>query len=93
MLVDYQDKTLMEALVKLISITDDSVLLKRSGSFEQMEEIKYRFKCLNLDNVDEITKLNNYCIENDLSFGGSADILITSIYLKKLQEIFSFIEL
>lgn len=93
MITDYEDQTLIKALVKLITITDDSVLLKRSGSFEKMEEIIYKFKHLNLNNPEDINDLTNYCIEKNLSFGGSADLLITAIYLTKLQETFTFLEL
>ena len=68
MIIDYEDQTLIRALVKLITITDDSVLLKRSGSFEKTKEIIYKFKHLDLNDLEAINDLTNYCIENNLSF-------------------------
>jgi triphosphoribosyl-dephospho-CoA synthetase len=91
-LTDFSDKKLIKTLVKLITITNDSVLLKRSKSIEKMDLVIQKFKLLNLHNQEEVKLLTNYCIQNNLSFGGSADLLITSIYLKKLLNKFSFIE-
>ncbi|MGI6781662.1 MAG: triphosphoribosyl-dephospho-CoA synthase [Acholeplasmataceae bacterium] len=93
LLDNFEDKTLLKALVKLIIKTNDTVLLKRSGSLDNLKQIKKKFKSLNIDDMDEVNELSDYCIENNLSFGGSADLLTTSIYLKKMQEIFSFIQL
>lgn len=92
-LENFKDQTLLNTLIKLIIKTDDSVLLKRSGNIETLKEIKKKFKSLDVNNIDEVRALSDYCINNNLSFGGSADLLVTSIYLKKIQEIFNFIQI
>ena len=73
-----------KSLIDLIINVEDTTLLKRCGSIENYLEIKERFKSLRLDNLDLMTEK---CIKLNLSFGGSADLLIVSIFLNKLKKV------
>ena len=73
-----------KALIDLIISVEDTNLLKRCGSIENYLEIKKRFKNITLDNLDKVTEK---CIKLNLSFGGSADLLIVSIFLNKFIKI------
>ena len=83
--LDLNDKsTWTMVLAKLISISDDTILLKRCGSLEKYIEVKQMFKDFNGD-IDEMTA---YCIKNNLSFGGSADLLAVSLFIKLMENEF-----
>ncbi len=73
-----------EALIDLIINVEDTNLLKRCGSIENYIEIKEKFKKIRIDDIDRITEK---CIKLNLSFGGSADLLIVSIFLNKINQI------
>lgn len=87
-LFDLNDN-LLNPLVYLISNVDDTVLLKRCKNILKYQEIKERFRSLNVNNIDEVKELNDYCTLNNLSFGGSADLLITAIFLDKYFKMFN----
>lgn len=72
------------ALIDLIINVEDTNLLKRCGSIENYIEIKERFKKVRIEDIDRITEK---CIKLNLSFGGSADLLIVSIFLNKINQI------
>lgn len=72
---------LLDTLIKLIYISNDTILYKRAGSYEKYLSIKEKFQDIRSCDVDEINDLNYFCIQNNLSFGGAADLLIISIYL------------
>ena len=74
-----------KALIDLIINVEDTNLLKRCGSIENYIEIKERFKKVRIEDIDRITEK---CIKLNLSFGGSADLLIVSIFLNKINQIF-----
>ena len=78
---DITDKT--EILVDFIREIDDTSFLKRSKSIEFYLEVKDLFKKLDVSNSIEVDKLNHFCIKNNLSFGGSADLLIVLLFIKK----------
>ena len=78
----------MKALCNLIINIDDTVLYKRCNDINLYYEVKEKFKKL-LNNDISIEELNDYCINNNLSFGGSADLLIVSIFIKKIEELFN----
>ena len=81
------DKSKTEALCYLINNIDDTVLLKRCNDIKYYYEVKDKFKNISYTNINE---LNEYCINNNLSFGGSADLLIVSIFIKNINKIFNF---
>lgn len=73
------------SLIYLISNIDDTVLLKRCGTYQKYLDIKIKFKELVISE-SSINELNKYCINNNLSFGGAADLLIVTIFLKKINQ-------
>lgn len=79
------DELLREVLQQLIRSTDDTVLLKRSGSFEKYMMIKKRVASIDVRNLDEVKTFTVYAIENHLSFGGAADLLIATIFLYEIK--------
>jgi len=87
-LSDYSDESKLDTLMYLISIVDDTVLLKRTGSYERYLKIKEIFKKHIHSNRANILSLDHYCIENNLSFGGSADLLVLTIFIKRVSEIY-----
>jgi holo-ACP synthase CitX len=83
-LKNFSQESRIKTLMYLISVTDDTVLLKRSKDIDQYNNIKRLFKSKLGGSQEEILELDKYCIKNNLSFGGSADLLILTIFLKKI---------
>ena len=83
------NKSLLKALCYIIYNIDDTVLLKRCNDINYYYQVKQKFKDLKYDK-DSIENLNEYCINNNLSFGGSADLLIVSVFIKKIHQLFNF---
>lgn len=77
---DLSKKSLTMTLIKLIQMSDDTVFLKRAGSIENYYYFKELFKKIKIYNEDDVYSLTKLCIKNNLSFGGSADLLIVTIY-------------
>ena len=73
------------SLIYLISNIDDTVLLKRCGTYQKYLDIKIKFTELVISD-SSINDLNKYCLNNNLSFGGAADLLIVTIFLKKINQ-------
>ncbi|QWC00049.1 citrate lyase holo-[acyl-carrier protein] synthase [Mycoplasmatota bacterium] len=76
----------LKVLVYLIYNIEDTNLLKRSKSLDFYKKVKKLFKELNINHQNQVNQLSEYCIEHRLSFGGSADLLIVTIFIKKLME-------
>ncbi len=81
---DFSQESRTRTLMYLVSVTEDTVLLKRSKDIDQYKDIKNMFKTNMNSSKEEILLLDKYCIKNNLSFGGSADLLILAIFLKKI---------
>lgn len=79
----------LKALCELIVNVDDTVLIKRCNSIEEYYDVKRMFRDL-LNNKVSIDELNDYCIFKGYSFGGCADLLIISLFIKKINKIFNF---
>ncbi|MGD9886557.1 MAG: citrate lyase holo-[acyl-carrier protein] synthase [Bacilli bacterium] len=84
---DFEMTTLRKMLVKLIGLAEDTVLLKRSGNMDCYLEVKSRFLKLDIDHFDEVL-LTKQCVDENLSFGGAADLLIVAIFLKRFSQTF-----
>lgn len=83
------DQSKIKALCDLIINIDDTVLFKRCNyDYQKYINVKNMFKQY-LDNKLDINELNKYCIDDNLSFGGSADLLIVSVFVKKINKIFN----
>ncbi len=80
------DQTLRMVLKTLILATDDTVMLKRSGSLETYQKIKKMFVDLDPTDSHEVKKLTSYMIDNKLSFGGAADLLIGTLFLHSIHQ-------
>jgi holo-ACP synthase/triphosphoribosyl-dephospho-CoA synthase len=79
------DNELRELLRKLIVLCEDTVFLHRAQSLDHYVHMKHKFETLNIINIDEVKQLNQECIEKNLSFGGAADLLVTTLFLKKVE--------
>jgi triphosphoribosyl-dephospho-CoA synthetase len=82
---DLSDQTLRHILRDLIIVSEDTVLLKRAGSLDKYYETKELIKKVNINSIEEVKSFTDYAISNDLSFGGSADLLIAYLYLKHIH--------
>ena len=78
--------SLHKALNELIIEAEDTVLLKRSGSIDKYYEVKNIVKKLDSTSVEDIKNFTTLAIENNWSFGGSADLLIVGIYLRFFKD-------
>lgn len=83
---------LLSVFVKFIIDLEDTVFLKRAKSLKKYEDIKNEFRNLDLNDSIKVNKLNQKMIDQHLSFGGSADMLVLYILIFKLnQNIFQII--
>lgn len=80
----FSQSSRLRTLMFLISEVDDTVLLKRCSDIDQYYDIKRMFKETIDKDEEAIVKLDKYCLKHNLSFGGSADLLILTIFLKKI---------
>lgn len=71
-------------MIGLIKDVEDTVLLKRAGSLEKYHHYRKLIGDIPIDE-ERIQAITTECIEHNLSFGGSADLLIVSIFLKKVE--------
>ena len=85
--IEFDKASLICALAKIIASIDDTVFLKRAKTIEKYNYYKERFNKFTYNELDELTNLS---IKDNLSFGGSADILIATIFLKKLKEFIDY---
>ncbi len=75
------DSSLRGLLKMIVLSTDDTVLLKRAGSLERYMMIKRKLAEVDTDNLDEVIEFTKYCIDENISFGGAADLLVSTIFL------------
>jgi len=81
---------LHRALCALIGVVEDTTLLKRAASRTRYEEIRMKFARIDDFGREKMALLTAECIAEGLSFGGSADLLATSVFLKRIQAQFHF---
>jgi holo-ACP synthase CitX len=87
LLRNFNSKTLLELLVYYIIHIEDTTLLKRAKDINLYNSVKKMFSKLDLNSNEQINLLNDFCIGNNLSFGGSADLLVVSVFLKKIDNL------
>lgn len=80
------DERMREVLQLLIRSTDDTVLLKRAGNFEKYMAIKKKVASLNVHQIDEVRRFTQEAIDENISFGGSADLLIATLFMHELEK-------
>ena len=81
---DLEESSLEKTLINIILNIDDTVMLKRAKSIEKYLSVKDRIK--NINSLDELIVVNNYCIKENISVGGACDILICVIFLKLINK-------
>ena len=67
-------------------------MLKRAKTIDKYYDIKLKFSEINLDNkLDSnlLEKLNKQMIDENISFGGCADMLICAVFLRLIQNDFN----
>lgn len=79
-------EALTMALVTIIRGLEDTVLLKRSGSLEKYNYFKNLVGTIDVYDEVRIEEVTKECVKNNISFGGAADILAISIFIKKMKE-------
>ncbi|MDC7244232.1 MAG: triphosphoribosyl-dephospho-CoA synthase [Sphaerochaetaceae bacterium] len=82
---DFSKESRINTLMYLISVVEDTVLLKRCVNFEEYLSVKNLFRDNLFCDENRIEELNKYCVKKNYSFGGSADLLILAIFLKKIK--------
>jgi holo-ACP synthase CitX len=85
---DITPSSLHMGLIKAIDISNDSVLLKRSGSMKKYQYYKDLIISIKEYNIEKIKMVTKECIDNNISCGGSADILITALFIYNCKKIF-----
>ena len=81
---------LLKALCFIVGNIDDTVLLKRSGCLEKYQYFKNKIHSVNISDKIQLQSLNDECINNNVSIGGSADVLASAIMLNKLRNLLYF---
>lgn len=79
--VPLNDTLLRKVLQQLIRTTDDTVLLKRAGSFDAYMAIKKEVSLIDVTDLAQVKHFTKGAIEKHLSFGGSADLLIATLFI------------
>lgn len=79
-------EALTMALVSIIRGLEDTVLLKRSGTLEKYNYFKNLVGTIDVYDEVRIEEVTRECVKNNISFGGAADILAISIFIKKMKE-------
>lgn len=82
----FSNEALMMTLITLVRESDDSVLLKRAGSMEKYHYFKNKIASIKDYNIEEINKITFEAISENISIGGSADLLIVTLFLKMFKE-------
>lgn len=82
---DIHQDSIYKTLVYLILHLEDTTFYKRVDSSEA-ELIINKFKALDYTNLKAIQDLTTECIKKNLSFGGSADLLVVSLFLFRVKK-------
>lgn len=78
------EKALYLILLNIMSCTDDTTIINRCG-IEKLNYVKKKSKELLNSSIEEILEFDKFCIENNISPGGSADILTIVLFLYNLK--------
>lgn len=82
----YSREALMMTLITLVRECDDSVLLKRAGNMQRYNYFKNKISNIVEFDIDEINKITAEAITENISIGGSADLLIVTLFLHMIKE-------
>jgi triphosphoribosyl-dephospho-CoA synthetase len=90
MLNDFNDLTLLKVLIEAIKMTEDTVLIRRAGSYDMAKKIQSWFFNIDVSDSEALMQLTKRCIEANISFGGAADLLVCAILYCRLAKTFAF---
>lgn len=76
---------LLRVFCEIVKNIDDTVLLKRCGGMDKYLEYKKKISNAYLLDSEVINKLNEECIKENISLGGTCDLLVCTIFLKHIQ--------
>jgi len=82
------DRELRNLLYYYILNTEDTVFITRSKSYENYLKYKEIIRKYDPNDINDLKELNKFAEKYNLSFGGAADLLITTIFLINLKELF-----
>lgn len=74
-------------LLFLMRNTEDTVLLKRAGSLQNYQQINKLLNDINPYDPSDIKGFTKFCIDHNLSFGGSADLFIVFHFISLFNKI------
>jgi holo-ACP synthase CitX len=80
---------LRKALRDIITLCEDTVFLKRSHTLKNYDQIKNEISLLDMDNLIDIKDFTQKMISSNISFGGSADLLVTAIFLLNIKHLYT----
>ena len=84
------DWSLRTILKELILTSEDTVLLKRSGSYERYIAIKDMIASLDTSDILEVKAFSRFMSDHGFSPGGSADLLVMTVFMDNLKTLFSW---
>lgn len=87
---NFSSDSLLAALTNTVGDIEDTVLLKRSASLEKYNYFRNAIQSVDISDKRRLKLLNGECIKNGISIGGSADVLVCAIMLKKLRKLWYF---
>lgn len=85
---EINDENLHMALIKAVELSFDTVLLKRSGSVENYQYYKELISSIKVYDIDLIKQVTKECVDNNISCGGAADILISALFINNFKRKF-----
>ena len=86
---DLSKMNTLDILIYFINNLDDTVLLRRCKDQELLRNIKEEFKTLDSSKKLLINQINEKCINNNISFGGCADLLVVSLFIDSFTKTFN----
>lgn len=82
------NEALTMALIEIVRSTTDTVLFARAKTEESYHHFKDLITSIKVYDETRIKEVTEECIKNNISIGGSADILVVAIFLYLLREEF-----
>jgi triphosphoribosyl-dephospho-CoA synthetase len=78
---------LLQTLIYIVGTTDDNVRVKRSKTFDNYLKKKQMIASVDADNPTQVSIVNQKCLQSNLSIGGSADVLVATVFMLKIKEL------
>ncbi len=84
---DRTDENLLRTLTYIVGSIDDTVLLKRSGNMEKYRYFKEKISAADTSDAEAVRLLNAECLKENISIGGSADVLAAAAMLNSIKKL------